>query len=702
MKRFGLAILGLCIACTKGAPPNDGPHVEDAATIDPSRPLLDAIAGAEDARATMAIPKEALQSRDLIVKRQVARALARIADQEATSLLFDRLLDDDREVVAWAGYGLGFGCKGREERTQRALAARMASLRSVSDAGPEEGEGRETPSPYYALPRAIAKCGGPLAEKIVAKGLVERGPFLEGSVLAMGDLAVKKKSLEESTEVTLLSLSEPKNGAPSDSVFYALSRIQPRDANRTQKSARDALSRKGWARGFAIKTLGKIGKAAVSDLEAIVSDASSFSPEEKIEAARGLANVGEEGKRAAAKLLASLLPSPDPFSALSLGGASFHLLQQLVAVVGAPSNETREVLTKVASFHPEGEPPESLKRRVEALRCSAAAHLAEGDTASPLLSACAPRESVAFQAAFLGALTKHSLVGDRRKQWADLASKSSVRIREQAIEAIDTHPEIRDDLANVLSAALRSESAGLVATAAESIHAHPERVSVEKVEAALTEASQKKWASDLFETRIALLQAGASISLPWAKAMAEAMCVDANITVRERAAAVLKGLHVPDPHCDAPKSGEVKVPVRLAGSAKMVLTTDAGELVIHLDSQLAPVTSARIAGLVKSGFFKGIVVHRVVPGFVAQFGDPGGDGYGGSGTSLRCETSPVPFLPLDVGMALAGRDTGSSQLFVTLSRTPHLDGEYTRIGHAEGDWSALIEGDVIREVQLRE
>ena len=123
---------------------------------------------------------------------------------------------------------------------------------------------------------------------------------------------------------------------------------------------------------------------------------------------------------------------------------------------------------------------------------------------------------------------------------------------------------------------------------------------------------------------------------------------------------------------------------------------------IHLDSQLAPVTSARIAGLAKSGFFKGIVVHRVVPGFVAQFGDPGGDGYGGSGTSLRCETSPVPFLPLDVGMALAGRDTGSSQLFVTLSRTPHLDGEYTRIGHAEGDWSALIEGDVIREVQLRE
>jgi peptidyl-prolyl cis-trans isomerase B (cyclophilin B) len=95
-------------------------------------------------------------------------------------------------------------------------------------------------------------------------------------------------------------------------------------------------------------------------------------------------------------------------------------------------------------------------------------------------------------------------------------------------------------------------------------------------------------------------------------------------------------------------------------------------------------------------------VHRVVPGFVVQFGDPDGDGYGGSGTSLRCETSPVPFRALDVGMALAGRDTGSSQIFVTLSRTPHLDGEYTRVGRAEGDWASVAQGDVIAEARVVE
>ena len=98
----------------------------------------------------------------------------------------------------------------------------------------------------------------------------------------------------------------------------------------------------------------------------------------------------------------------------------------------------------------------------------------------------------------------------------------------------------------------------------------------------------------------------------------------------------------------------------------------------------------------------GFIIGPALGGFVAQFGDPDGDGYGGSGTSLRCETSPVPFRYGDVGMALAGRDTGSSQMFVTLSRTPHLEGEYTRVGRAEGDWSLVAAGDVIREVVVEE
>ena len=130
------------------------------------------------------------------------------------------------------------------------------------------------------------------------------------------------------------------------------------------------------------------------------------------------------------------------------------------------------------------------------------------------------------------------------------------------------------------------------------------------------------------------------------------------------------------------------------------LETDAGKLSIVLDPSLAPVTVSRLMALAEGGFFREMPVHRVVPGFVVQFGDPEGDGSGGSGQLLRCETSPEAFAPLSVGMALSGRDTGSSKIFTTLSRTPHLDGNYTRVGHAEGDWAAVVQGDVIHEVRV--
>ena len=73
----------------------------------------------------------------------------------------------------------------------------------------------------------------------------------------------------------------------------------------------------------------------------------------------------------------------------------------------------------------------------------------------------------------------------------------------------------------------------------------------------------------------------------------------------------------------------------------------------------------------KSGYYDGMVVHRVDPGYVTQFGAPFGDGYGGpeGKASIPCETSPLPFAPLTVGIALSGRDTGSSQLFVMHARS---------------------------------
>jgi cyclophilin family peptidyl-prolyl cis-trans isomerase len=222
---------------------------------------------------------------------------------------------------------------------------------------------------------------------------------------------------------------------------------------------------------------------------------------------------------------------------------------------------------------------------------------------------------------------------------------------------------------------------------------------------AMRAALAHPWTDDLVETRVSLLDASLALNLDEARPFAQAACHDPNVTVRSRAAKALAAAGDKDATCPPPeKPGEPAEELghELAKPTRVVFDTDAGSLGIRFDPGLAPVAATRFVALAKSGFYTGVVVHRVVPGFVVQLGDRGGDGYGGSGESLRCETSPVPFGALDVGVALAGRDTGSSQIFVTLASHPHLDGEYAWVGRADGDWNGVAEGDVVRAVHVEE
>ena len=86
-----------------------------------------------------------------------------------------------------------------------------------------------------------------------------------------------------------------------------------------------------------------------------------------------------------------------------------------------------------------------------------------------------------------------------------------------------------------------------------------------------------------------------------------------------------------------------------------------------------------------------------------QTGDPIGNGWGGPGTTIRCETSEEPYRRGTVGMALSGRDTGGSQWFITHSPQPHLDGRYAVFGQMTDGWDVLdtIElGDTIVDVRI--
>jgi len=135
--------------------------------------------------------------------------------------------------------------------------------------------------------------------------------------------------------------------------------------------------------------------------------------------------------------------------------------------------------------------------------------------------------------------------------------------------------------------------------------------------------------------------------------------------------------------------------------AKLTFRTRKGDFTVALDFEQAAITSGNLYELARKGYFRDITFHRVVPDFVAQGGDPRGDGEGGPGYSIRCEMTRRPYLRGVIGMALAGKDTGGSQFFFTHTPQPHLDGRYTAFGEVTQGMEvvdALLEADVILEV----
>ena len=117
----------------------------------------------------------------------------------------------------------------------------------------------------------------------------------------------------------------------------------------------------------------------------------------------------------------------------------------------------------------------------------------------------------------------------------------------------------------------------------------------------------------------------------------------------------------------------------------------------------APLTVANFIDAGAQGFFNGIAIHRVVPDFVVQDGDPRGDGEGGPGYTIRDELNELPYLRGTVGMALDWKDTGGSQFFITHSPQPHLDARYTVFGRVVSGMEVVDRiqpWDVIRRVRI--
>ena len=287
-------------------------------------------------------------------------------------------------------------------------------------------------------------------------------------------------------------------------------------------------------------------------------------------------------------------------------------------------------------------------------------------------------------------------------------------------------PMLRDQDKRVVPAVLRALVRQRVPDASEILLAHLKEADVVIRETAARLLGQLKPAAGIAALRDAYAAAGADVShgaraavldafanygTPEAAEGIRAALKDKDWAVRVHAVELLGKI---EPGVDhrmdiRPAPGEPPAPYadpQLASrefSPHAFIETARGTIEFELAVVDAPQTSRNFMSLARKGFFNGLQVHRVVPNFVVQDGDPRGDGEGGPGYTIRDELNDRPYLRGTVGMALAWRDTGGSQFFITHSPQPHLDAKYTVFGHVVNGMEVVDRiqvGDTIERVRV--
>ena len=264
------------------------------------------------------------------------------------------------------------------------------------------------------------------------------------------------------------------------------------------------------------------------------------------------------------------------------------------------------------------------------------------------------------------------------------------------------------DLATVAIGQLKESDAIIRGTAADLLGDLPPS---EQITDALAAAWPQTANDSLNDAALSILDALAKQKTPAANALIKEALKSSDHLIRRREVALLKTNGAGDfsSQIGAVRTRNTEADykralARIGKSTRAVVTTSKGSFTIDLLPEAAPLTVDNFVQLAQRDYFRNITIHRVVPNFVIQDGDPRGDGNGGPGYQIRCEINQVLYDRAAVGMALSGKDTGGSQWFVTHSPQPHLDGGYTVFGRVVTGMDVvdrIVRGDVIQSIAIR-
>jgi len=291
---------------------------------------------------------------------------------------------------------------------------------------------------------------------------------------------------------------------------------------------------------------------------------------------------------------------------------------------------------------------------------------------------------------------------------ATMADDSDVRVVPAVLEALAASKA--PGAMALIRAKLKAPDVVIRSAAAQALAQLKAADAVADLRTAYTAAA----ADAAYTARASLLAALAQLDPTGTRPLLDQALKDKDWAIRVRAADLLREQKVTDGVDAAMRPATPGEDVDSAAWKTMVappfsphafIDTDKGTVEIELAVLDAPMTSRNFVNLARKGFFNGVAFHRIVPDFVAQGGDPRGDGEGGPGYTIRDELNQRPYLRGTVGMALDWRDTGGSQFFIALSPAPHLDARYTVFGTVVAGMDVadrLLPWDVIRRVRIRD
>jgi cyclophilin family peptidyl-prolyl cis-trans isomerase/HEAT repeat protein len=613
------------------------------------------------------------------VRRRAALAAGRVGSRALVPALLERMNDTEPEVRQMAAFALGL--VGDTRATERLVAALQDPETMVRARAAE----------------ALGRAGGAGAGRELARFLLTTLPQPHGLITVRGDDPGSVTDPWLVLRLGLFSLARLKDGEAAATVlldggrprldWWAATWTAMRLEHPSLRPVLEAAARSpdGLSRALAARGLGALKDAgAVGLLAGLAADRDQHVV---VHALRSLAALGDARGVPAA---AAQLRSTDP-----------HILAEaLKALAALPPDRTlrAQVVGMVGHETP----------AVRAAALAALARLDREDFAL-VLSGLDP-DPVWFVRAGLA-----SALGDSGDDvsvglLSTMLKDSDPRVVAAALTALRAArgPQSLE----ILRRHLDHSDYGVRAAAAEGLAA----LKAGGQSAALLSAWERGVPDPDLEARLGVVNALAEQKdEPGAAALQAIAARDPSRAVRLQAAAALRaqGREAPDageegierPPVDyraamAPYDPQPGVPLY---TPRLILHLRAGKIEIHLNVVEAPLASALYLDLARRGFFNGLTFHRVVPGFVIQGGDPRGDGTGGPGFTLRDEVGQRPYARGTVGIALAGKDTGGSQLFVALSPQPHLDGTYPVLGWV-ADGMEVVDrvqpGDVIERASV--